>query len=74
MAETKEKVLIAFAVAALTVTAMASGTETISYTYDVRGRLVQVKHNGTIGNNITSNYQYDRADNRTLKNTTGAPQ
>ena len=61
-----------FGLAALAATAMAS--ETINYSYDARGRLVQVRHSGTVNNNITSNYQYDKADNRTLKNTTGAPQ
>jgi YD repeat-containing protein len=68
----REKVLIALTIAAPAATAMAS--ETITYSYDARGRLVQVKHSGTVNNNITSNYQYDKADNRTLKNTTGAPQ
>jgi len=72
MTRRKEKVLIALAIAALAATAMAS--ETINYSYDARGRLVQVRHSGTVNNNITSNYQYDKADNRTLKNTTGAPQ
>jgi YD repeat-containing protein len=72
MTRLKEKVLIALCIAALAATAMAS--ETINYSYDARGRLVQVKHSGSVNNNITSNYQYDKADNRTLKNTTGAPQ
>ena len=72
MTRFKEKILIALSIAALTATAMAS--ETINYSYDARGRLVQVKHSGTVNNNVTSNYQYDKADNRTLKNTTGAPQ
>jgi YD repeat-containing protein len=72
MTRLKEKALIAFSIATLAATAMAS--ETINYSYDARGRLVQVKHSGTVNNNITSNYQYDNADNRTLKNTTGAPQ
>ena len=58
-----EKVLLAFIIAALTgVAAMAS--ETINYTYDARGRLVQVKHSGSVNNNVTANYQYDKADNR----------
>ena len=72
MTRRKEKILIALVIAALAATAMAS--ETINYSYDARGRLVQVRHSGSVNNNITSNYQYDKADNRTLKNTTGAPQ
>jgi hypothetical protein len=72
MTTPKEKILIAFCVAAVAAAAMAS--ETVTYTYDVRGRLVQVKHSGAVNNNITTNYGYDKADNRTLKNTTGASQ
>ena len=51
----------------------ASASETILYSYDARGRLVKVQHSGAVNNNVTTNYQYDKADNRILKNTTGAP-
>ena len=51
--------------------AAAYAAETINYTYDARGRLVSVNHSGTVNNNVTTNYTYDKADNRTLKNTTG---
>ena len=61
-----EKVLIALFVAALAATAMAS--ETITYSYDARGRLVQVRHGGTVNNNVSANYSYDKADNRTNVN------
>jgi YD repeat-containing protein len=61
-----EKILIAFTIAALTATAMAS--ETINYTYDARGRLVQVKHSGSVNNNVSANYTYDKANNRTNLN------
>ena len=43
----------------------AMGTETITYTYDARGRLVQVVHTGTVNNNNQACYKYDKADNRT---------
>ena len=66
MTRYKEKVLIALSIAALAATAMAS--ETINYSYDARGRLVQVKHSGNVNNNVTANYQYDKADNRTNVN------
>lgn len=49
------------------------GNETINYQYDARGRLIQVKHAGTVNNNVVANYSYDKADNRTLVNVTGAP-
>ena len=59
------------AVAGLAAAALAS--ETVTYTYDARGRVVAVKHTGTINNNVQSNYAYDKADNRTNKTVTGAP-
>jgi YD repeat-containing protein len=61
-----EKVFIAISIAALTATAMAS--ETINYSYDARGRLVQVKHSGTVNNNVSATYTYDKAHNRTNLN------
>ncbi len=64
---------MAFAAAALAVAAAAVAAETISYSYDARGRLVKVQHSGSVNNAVTTNYTYDKADNRTLKNTTGAP-
>ena len=61
-----EKVMLALAVAAVAATAMAS--ETITYSYDARGRLVKVERKGTVNNNVTANYSYDKADNRTNVN------
>ncbi len=43
----------------------ALATETITYTYDARGRLVRVVHTGTVNNNNQACYKYDKADNRT---------
>jgi YD repeat-containing protein len=53
--------------------AAAYASETITYKYDARGRLVQVNHTGTVNNNVVTNYSYDKADNRSNKTTTGAP-
>ena len=53
--------------------AAAYAAETITYTYDARGRLVKVTRTGTVNNNVVTNYSYDKADNRNLKNTSGAP-
>jgi YD repeat-containing protein len=64
-----EKVLLALFIVGLA-TAAATASETITYTYDARGRLVQVKHSGSVNNNVTANYQYDKADNRTNVNVT----
>lgn len=55
------------------IAAAAYASETITYTYDARGRLIKVVHSGTVNNNVVSNYSYDNADNRTNVNTTGAP-
>jgi hypothetical protein len=68
MTRLNEKLLIALSIAALTATAMASASETINYTYDARGRLVQVKHSGSVNNNVSANYTYDKANNRTNLN------
>lgn len=44
--------------------------ETITYTYDARGRLIKVVRSGTVNDGIGSCYAYDNADNR-LSVTTG---
>lgn len=53
--------------------APAGASETITYSYDARGRLKQVAHSGTVNNGVTTTYGHDKADNRTAKTTTGAP-
>jgi YD repeat-containing protein len=50
----------------------AQAAETITYTYDARGRLVQVQRTGTVNNGVNTTYQIDKADNRTNKTTTGS--
>ena len=64
---------IAALIALATAAAAAFAAETITYTYDARGRLVKVERTGTINNNVTTNYAIDKADNRTNKTTTGSP-
>jgi YD repeat-containing protein len=51
----------------------ADASETITYTYDARGRLVNVVRSGTINNNVVTNYIYDETNNRKSKTTTGSP-
>lgn len=53
--------------------ATAYAAETITYTYDARGRLKQVSHSGTANNGVSTTYTHDKSDNRTNKTTTGAP-
>lgn len=47
----------------------AVAAETVTYTYDARGRLVVVAHSGGPSNGLTTSYTLDRADNRTNKTT-----
>jgi|UniRef100_UPI0035684EA2 YD repeat-containing protein len=55
------------------IVSFASASETVNYTYDAKGRLVQVVHSGTVNNNVIVNYTFDGADNRKIMNVTGAP-
>ena len=48
-------------------------TETITYTYDTKGRLVKVVRTGTVNNNVTVEYTHDKADNRARLKTTNSP-
>jgi hypothetical protein len=50
----------------------AHATETVTYTYDARGRVVTVTHSGTVNNGVSTTYASDNADNRTQATTTGA--
>lgn len=55
----------AFSVAAFVALAPALAQETLSYTYDSRGRLVRVVHASSANDGISSSFTYDDADNRT---------
>jgi hypothetical protein len=57
----------------IAVAAAAFASETVSYTYDARGRLIKVEHSGTINNDVTANYTLDKAGNRVNLKVTGAP-
>lgn len=52
--------------------APALAGETITYTYDARGRLVAVDHDGGPSDDVRTTYTYDQADNRTNVTVTGA--
>jgi hypothetical protein len=66
-----ERALITLLIAA--VPALAIAGETINYTYDAKGRLVKVEHEGSVNNNLVANYTHDKANNRTNLNVTGSP-
>lgn len=42
----------------------AHGSETVTYTYDALGRLVQTRHSGSVNAGIQTNVTYDAAGNR----------
>lgn len=65
---------IAFAALALgLIGSTASAAETVTYTYDARGRLIKVVHTGTVNNNNQVCYKLDKAGNRTnVKATVGS--
>lgn len=74
MSRSRDRIAILMAaVAVAAVPALAIAAETIAYGYDARGRLVQVVRNDGAGNNVVTNYAFDKADNRTGKTTTGSP-
>lgn len=71
---TRKRAAELFMVGALIAAAgLASASETITYSYDAKGRLILVQHAGTVNNNVIANYTYDAADNRKNLKVTGAP-
>ena len=65
----KRREMAALAAIALGATAVAAwASETVTYTYDARGRLVKVARSGTVNNNVSAEYKYDKGDNRTNVN------
>jgi len=59
---------LALSLTILALAAAAMASETITYSYDSRGRLVRVAHSGSVNNNVSANYSYDKADNRATVN------
>ncbi|MEO6217854.1 MAG: hypothetical protein ABIO86_17635 [Sphingomonas sp.] len=53
--------------------ALAGASETITYTYDAKGRLILVSHSGNVNNGVVANYTFDHADNRKNITVIGAP-
>ena len=50
----------------------AHAAETITYKYDAKGRLIEVKRTGTVNNNVQTTYTHDKANNRKAVTTTGS--
>ena len=68
-----QKAFIPILIMTLAVALPAQAAETITYTYDAKGRLVKVVHTGTVNNGVQTTYSQDKADNRTQVKATGAP-
>ena len=69
----KSKLALSLAVIIFVLPVAAHASETITYKYDAKGRLIEVKRTGTVNNNVTTTYQHDKADNRKNVTTTGSP-
>lgn len=69
--------LYGFDVVTTTLTAaiasIALASESVTYIYDARGRLVKIEHSGSANNGIVANYTLDKAENRVEVKITGAP-
>ncbi len=65
--------LLATSLAMSSSAVLAQAAETVTYTYDAKGRLIKVVRTGTVNNNVQTTYSHDRADNRTNTTTTGSP-
>ena len=51
----------------------ALSAETITYSYDAKGRVVTVVHTGTANNNLNYAYTYDAVSNRKELKVTNSP-
>jgi hypothetical protein len=68
--------MVRLLIASTVATALVSGAfaaETITYTYDAKGRLIKVVRTGTVNNNVTTDYTHDKANNRKTVVTTNSP-
>lgn len=67
------RILLAAATLPLGCGQAAHAAETITYSYDARGRLIEVARSGSVNNGVVTSYQLDKADNRVTKTTVGSP-
>jgi YD repeat-containing protein len=57
----------------LVMTSAVQAAETITFTYDAKGRLVKVVRTGTVNNGVTTEYTHDKANNRKVVKVTNSP-
>ncbi len=65
---------IIFASMAILGSSAAMGAETVTYTYDAKGRLTKVVRAGGPNNGAKTEYEHDKASNRKRVKTSGASQ
>lgn len=68
----KISIAMAAGIAALLAPVAVSAAETVTYTYDARGRLVKIVRTCLVNNNEQAVYTLDKEGNRTNVITTGA--
>jgi YD repeat-containing protein len=54
------------------VDSVAVAAETVTFTYDAKGRLVKVERAGGVNNGVKAEYTHDRANNRRNLKVTGS--
>jgi YD repeat-containing protein len=69
----RQRVIACALVAATALATAALASETITYVYDAKGRLIEVKRSGTVNDKVKTVYTYDRVHNRTRVTTTLPP-
>lgn len=52
------------AIAVLCLAGRSEASDTVTYTYDAKGRLVRVQHSGGPAAGVDTQYTYDKAGNR----------
>ena len=68
----RRNILIIASIALVAVPFVAFAAETITYTYDAKGRIKSVVRTGTVNNNVQVQYQHDKANNRKNVTVTGS--
>ncbi len=65
----KSSYIVLAAAAALIGTTSVNAAETITYTYDAQGRVIQAHSTGSANGPSTTTYTYDKAHNRVRETT-----
>lgn len=64
---------IVVAISATFLPNISQASETVTYSYDAQGRLIDATHSGTGPNSgLDIRYQYDQSENRKIQNVTGS--